>query len=62
MYKGIDNLGITYSPAETKFRVWAPERKKIEVLLYEDWKGENKEVFEMDKLDDGVHQCTIKGT
>ncbi|MDI9476133.1 MAG: type I pullulanase [Natronincolaceae bacterium] len=61
MYKGIDNLGITYSPAETKFRVWAPERKKIEVLLYEDWKGENKEVFEMDKLDDGVHQCTIKG-
>ncbi|MFW5648249.1 MAG: type I pullulanase [Candidatus Alkaliphilus sp. MAG34] len=61
MYKDIDDLGITYTPTETKFRVWAPGRKNIEVLLYEDWEGEKKEVFKMDKMQDGVHQCTIKG-
>ncbi|MCK9268075.1 MAG: type I pullulanase [Alkaliphilus sp.] len=61
MYKDIDNLGITYSPTETVFRVWAPTRKKIKALLYEDWQEKSGKIFKMDKKCDGVHQCTIKG-
>src|SRR5690554_1134416 len=60
MHKSIDNLGVTYSPAETVFKVWAPSRNNIEVLLYEDDTGEDKRAFKMDKLPDGVHQCIIK--
>ena len=61
MYKSIDNLGITYSPEETIFRVWAPSRNNIEVLLYEDDTGEDRKAFKMYKISNGVHQCKIKG-
>ena len=50
MYKSIDNLGITYSPEETIFRVWAPSRNNIEVLLYEDDTGEDRKAFKMYKF------------
>lgn len=60
MHKNIDNLGITYSHAETIFRVWAPNRDRIEVLLYEDYDSTDKRIFKMEKRPDGVHQCIIK--
>lgn len=35
-YDGED-LGLTYSPASSKFRLWAPTASEAFVMLYEDW-------------------------
>lgn len=55
------NLGMSYSPKETIFRVWAPNKEKIQLLLFENSHGEEKEVFNMIKTSSGVHEYTVEG-
>ena len=54
-------LGMIYSKDETIFRVWSPIRKKIELALYETGDLQNRQVFDMDKLEDGVHELVLQG-
>jgi type I pullulanase len=35
-YEGED-LGVRYTPEETRFRLWAPTASEVKVLLYPDW-------------------------
>lgn len=59
MHSDINNLGATFSCSETVFRVWAPSRDSIELLIYEDYTDTDRRVFKMDKMPDGVHQCIV---
>nr|WP_300002029.1 type I pullulanase [Tissierella sp.] len=54
-------LGMIYSKDKTTFRVWSPMREKIELALYETANLENRQVFMMDKLEDGVHELVLQG-
>lgn len=60
MHRDIRNLGANYTPTQTIFRVWAPSREEVEILLYEDWNKECNRAFKMEKMPDGVHECTIR--
>ncbi|MEK3734728.1 type I pullulanase [Paenibacillus sp. FSL M8-0334] len=42
VYDGAD-LGLTYTPAHSSFRLWAPTASKAYVLLYSDWHSETPE-------------------
>lgn len=35
IYEGYD-LGLTYTPAGSKFKVWAPTAKQVHIALYSD--------------------------
>lgn len=61
--RGVDmnKLGMKYSPKETMFRVWAPEREKVELLLYENSNDNNSKAFKMEKTLEGVHELIVKG-
>jgi len=54
-------LGNSYSPESTRFKVWAPYRDKIELMLYQDPQGVFRRKYKMDKDDKGVHHVTISG-
>ena len=54
-------LGMIYTKEETIFRVWSPIRKKIELILYLTENLDEKQVFTMEKLEDGVHELRLKG-
>ncbi|MGC4034986.1 MAG: type I pullulanase [Chitinophagaceae bacterium] len=61
VYKG-DDLGLTYSPSVSKFRIWSPSAQKAELLLYKE--GEGGEMLsrnEMTKSDNGTWVASIKG-
>lgn len=45
-YAGSD-LGATYAPAETRFRVWAPAATAVTVTLYDTWDGPMAREIEM---------------
>ena len=53
-----DDLGATYSPNKTKFKVWAPTATRVKVdLEYED----NCQTVEMERGDKGVWQVEVRG-
>lgn len=54
-------LGMIYTLEETLFRVWSPIREKIELILYGTKDLEEKQVFAMEKDEDGVHELRLKG-
>lgn len=54
-------LGITYSPEETIFRVWSPIKDQITLLIYSHQYGLDRESYPMYKGDDGVHEAIIQG-
>ena len=54
-------LGMIYTREKTIFRVWSPMRETIELALYKTENLDDKQVFEMKKLDDGVHELVLEG-
>jgi len=49
VYSGTD-LGLTYSPAESRFRIWAPTAEQARLLIYSDHENPNFiDVFPMKK-------------
>ncbi len=61
VYTGND-LGLTYSPARSFFRIWAPAADEVEIRLYkEGLGGEAIKMIQLDKSDGGTWCTTIKG-
>ncbi len=61
IYNG-DDLGLTYSPVESRFRIWAPTAEKALILFYD--AGENGAQTGIDTLqksDGGTWLKTLKG-
>lgn len=61
VYNG-DDLGLTYAPSGSKFRIWAPTAEKVQILFYDN--GENGTAImeeEMQKSKEGTWVKIIKG-
>jgi pullulanase len=59
VYKGND-LGLTYSPMKSVFRIWSPPAEKAELLLYTTGlSGSATGVYPMQKNKDGVWTATL---
>lgn len=61
VYTGSD-LGLTYSPAQSQFRIWAPTAMEARLLIYSDHENPNFiEIFPMKKDVQGTWVFTWKG-
>ncbi len=61
VYTGTD-LGLTYSPGESRFRVWAPSAMEVRLLIYSDHENPNFiDIFPMKKDKQGTWVFTWKG-
>ncbi len=59
VYKGND-LGLTYSPKASKFKIWAPTAKAARINLYaSDFGGVCNRTANMQKAANGVWEITI---
>ena len=59
-YKGND-LGVTYSPNKSFFRVWSPAAQEVRLNIYEDaLEGAPTQVFDMKYDVDGTWTYTVK--
>lgn len=54
-------LGMDYTKERTIFRVWSPIKDKIQLILYETRDLEEKQVFIMEKSEDGTHELKLQG-
>ena len=60
-YSGND-LGLTYSISESKFRIWAPTAEKAELIFYKDGAGGSPmQTIEMSKSIGGTWIATVNG-
>jgi len=60
-YSGND-LGLTYTPASTGFRIWAPVADKVQLSLYQDGLGgEPLQRLDMVKADQGTWRADLNG-
>ncbi|WP_432404377.1 type I pullulanase [Wukongibacter sp. M2B1] len=59
-YKGQD-LGANYNKEYTVFKVWAPTRESIKVIVYNNYNDNNGEIFPMIKKDKGVWELRLEG-
>jgi len=58
-YKG-DDLGISYSPTASTFKVWAPSASQLRLKIYADTKiKEVMHIFHLDKTAEGVWEVTV---
>lgn len=58
-YEGTD-LGLTYRPQESAFRLWAPTASEAYVLLYTDWQTAEARRYAMTRDVKGTWLLTIK--
>ena len=59
-YKGND-LGVTYSPEKSFFRVWSPAAQEVRLNIYEDaLEGAPTQVFDMKYDVEGTWTYTVK--
>lgn len=54
-------LGISYSHSSTKFKVWAPIRDKIKLLIYENFNHLRRREYPMYKDANGIFSAEISG-
>ncbi|MGH4117688.1 type I pullulanase [Clostridium sp.] len=59
-YDGND-LGAVYTPFKTTFKVWAPTIEKITVLVYENFENDERQEYEMIKVDSGIWELVLVG-
>ncbi|WP_432667262.1 type I pullulanase [Wukongibacter baidiensis] len=59
-YNGQD-LGANYNKEYTVFKVWAPTREDIKVVIYDDYKDSCGKIFPMIKGDKGVWELKLEG-
>lgn len=60
LYEGKD-LGATYNKNYTLFKVWAPTRNAISVILYDSYEDRYGKLYPMIKGDKGVWEIKIEG-
>lgn len=57
-----DDLGVTYSPEKTKFRIWAPTASKVKLIIYnDDYSTVYERIMEMEKSRNGTWILILKG-
>ena len=56
-----DDLGVRYTPEETKFRLWAPSASEAKVLLYPVWDFMFAEEMEMTRDVQGTWTLQLEG-
>ena len=54
------NLGATYTKQYTEFRVFAPNREKIDLLITDDYRKIGKEKYSMIKKEFDIFYCKIE--
>lgn len=54
-------LGATYSKNETIFRVFAPDREKIDLVITDDYKKVRRDIYPMKKDKMGIFTVSLKG-
>ncbi|MFD2615471.1 type I pullulanase [Paenibacillus gansuensis] len=59
-YDGSD-LGSSYTPEQTIFKLWAPTASEVKVRLYADWIGEPIEAHPMQREAKGVWKTVLPG-
>ena len=57
----IKKLGISYSQTETKFRVLAPTKKDVKLLIYDNYLAVRREEYPMEKDFQGIFSKTLAG-
>ncbi len=60
MYRGND-LGNTYQPEATAFRLWAPTASDVQILLYDSETGPLKRQVAMLRSDNGTWYAQVSG-
>lgn len=60
VYHG-DDLGASYTPTATAFRVWAPTASDMSVLLYRSESGPLTKLVEMQRSDNGTWYVQVTG-
>jgi pullulanase len=60
-YEGTD-LGITYTPEQTTFKLWSPKADAVKLNLYENGYGQNRiESYDMQKANSGTWKLDLEG-
>ncbi|AKG37944.1 type I pullulanase [Paenibacillus durus] len=59
-YEG-DDLGVSYTPERSAFRLWAPTSRQAELVLYDSWQGDASAVLPMTRDIGGTWILTVKG-
>ena len=54
-------LGANYSKNETTFKVFAPNRDKIDLVITDDYKKVRRDIYPMKKDEMGIFTVSIKG-
>lgn len=54
-------LGATYSKHETTFKVFAPNRDKIDLVITDDYKKVRRDIYPMKKDEIGIFTVSLKG-
>ena len=54
-------LGFIYKKEYTIFRTWSPNRKKISLALYDDYRHTRKRIYEMKRNSIGIFEVKIFG-
>ena len=54
-------MGAIYTKSYTEFRVFAPDRENIDLLLTNDYRKTRKDKFSMSKKEFGIFYCKISG-
>ncbi|MDO5718360.1 MAG: type I pullulanase [Tissierellia bacterium] len=56
-----EKLGMIYSKSSTVFKVWAPARNKISLLIYEEYNSVRRRKYQMIKDEKGIFKATVDG-
>lgn len=56
-----DDLGLSYAPEQSSFRLWAPTSEQAELVLYASWQGEPERVISMDRGTGGTWTASVTG-
>ena len=56
-----DDLGLTYSPGKSSFRVWAPTATRVELVLYDQGDSQSGRTIEMAKGNKGTWLTEVEG-
>lgn len=55
------NQGMEYTKEKTKFKVWAPTRERVDLLLYTDYRYVRREKYRMNRIKDGYFETVVMG-